>query len=86
MINELSLKLFSSYVSVTVSREVAYTLGGFGLNLFVARWWTSRWLDPSVDVGSSKGCGVSWIDFDEEASFFIRDEEGELGFTDHLED
>jgi len=34
-------------------------------------------------VGGSKSCGVSWIDFDEEASFFTQDEVVVLGFTDH---
>ena len=28
----------------------------------------------SLDVGGSEGHGVSWIDFDEEASLFTRDE------------
>jgi len=30
-----------------------------------------------MDVGGTKGRGVSWIDFDEEASVFTRDEVGD---------
>ena len=39
----------------------------------------------SVNVGGSKGCRISWIDFDEEATFFTWDEAGVFGFTHHLE-
>jgi len=30
-----------------------------------------------------RALGVNWIAFDEEASFFTRDEAGVFGFTDH---
>ncbi|PUU73496.1 hypothetical protein B9Z19DRAFT_1135069 [Tuber borchii] len=42
------------------------------------------WL--GVNVGGTKSCEVSEIEFDQEASFFIQDEAGLFVFTDHQED
>lgn len=74
------------HVRVTVSRGVSYTLKSAFIELICCSTVVQSLVILSVNMSSGKGCGVSWIEVDEHASFFIWDEVGVFGFTAHRED
>ena len=55
------------------------------VNLLLDGGLVVGWIS-SINVGGSKGCRISWIDFDGEGSPFTWDEAEVFSFTDHLED
>jgi len=71
------------HMRVTVSMEVSHTPVVVWIKLICCSTMVQSPVISSVNVCGSKGCGVSWVQLDEEASLFTRDEGGLFGSTDH---